>query len=315
MTRLKIIFMGTPEFSVNILNELIKIHDIVLVITQPDKIVGRKRQIEFSPVKKRALELGLNIFQPLNIRKEYEYVFNYPCDLIVTAAYGQIVGVKLLEYPRFKSINVHGSLLPKYRGGAPIQRSLINDEKETGITIMYMAKGMDSGDMLKQEKLIITDEDNSDSLFKKLALLGSKMILPTIEELINDKILPEVQDESLVTFAYNLTKEEEKLNFYKTAREVFCHIRGLSTNPGAYFMIDGLVFKVYDSLIADFTTHYEPGYICQITKNSFSISCKNKTVLSFFNIKPEGKGIMAVKDYLNGSGRQVLQIGKKVNDF
>ena len=145
--------MGTPEFGATILSELVKEHEVVLVVTQPDKVVGRKREIEFSAVKKRAIELDIPVFQPIKIRQEYKYIIeNYEFDLIVTAAYGQIVGTRLLEYPKYKSINVHGSLLPKYRGGAPIQRSIMNGDKETGITIMYMAKGMDSGDILSQEK-------------------------------------------------------------------------------------------------------------------------------------------------------------------
>ena len=182
--------MGTPEFGATILNELVKEHNVVLVVTQPDKMVGRKREIEFSAVKKKAIELNIPVFQPIKIRQEYNYIIeNYDFDLIVTAAYGQIVGTKLLNYPKYKAINVHGSLLPKYRGGAPIQRSIINGDKETGITIMYMAKEMDSGDILSQESLPILDSDNSDSMFKKLADLGSSMINKTIAELVNNKII------------------------------------------------------------------------------------------------------------------------------
>ena len=194
--------MGTPEFGATILSELVKQHNVVLVVTQPDKLVGRKREIEFSAVKKKAIELNIPVFQPINIRKEYQYIIdNYDFDLIVTAAYGQIVGTKLLYHPKYRSINVHGSLLPKHRGGAPIQRSIINGDKETGITIMYMEKGMDSGDMLAQESIKIEQTDNSDSLFIKLADLGAKMINQTIEKLVNNEIIPIKQNEEEVTYS------------------------------------------------------------------------------------------------------------------
>ena len=182
--------MGTPEFGATILSELVKEHNVVLVVTQPDKMVGRKREIEFSAVKKKAIELNIPVFQPIKIRQEYNYIIeNYDFDLIVTAAYGQIVGTKLLNYPKYKAINVHGSLLPKYRGGAPIQRSIINGDAET------------------QEKVQILDEDNSDSMFIKLAELGALMINKTIKDLVDDKLIPIPQNINDVTFAYNISHE------------------------------------------------------------------------------------------------------------
>lgn len=306
--------MGTPEFGATILSELVKEHEVVLVVTQPDKVVGRKREIEFSAVKKRAIELDIPVFQPIKIRQEYKYIIeNYEFDLIVTAAYGQIVGTRLLEYPKYKSINVHGSLLPKYRGGAPIQRSIMNGDKETGITIMYMAKGMDSGDILSQEKIAILDEDNNDSMFNKLALLGASMINKTITDLVNGNITPIKQNEEEVTYAYNISHEEELLDFNKSNREVFNIIRGLSSNPGSYFKIDGFNIKVYGSILDDRNTELEAGTICDVTKTSFSIACANKKMITFDSIKPEGKGIMSVKDFLNGKGRNLIIKGKKVN--
>ena len=311
---MNIVFMGTPEFGASILSELVKDHNVVLVVTQPDKMVGRKREIEFSAVKKKAIELNIPVFQPIKIRQEYNYIIeNYEFDLIVTAAYGQIVGTKLLNYPKYKAINVHGSLLPKYRGGAPIQRSIINGDKETGITIMYMAKEMDSGDILSQESLPILDIDNSDSMFKKLAVLGSSMINKTIDDLVNNKLTPIPQKVEEVTFAYNISHEEELIDFNKSSREVFNLIRGLSTNPGAYFKVDNFTIKVYDSELSSSKSNYEPGVICDVTKDSFSISCKDNTVITFKTIKPEGKGIMSVKDFMNGKGRSILIKGNKIN--
>ena len=312
---MNIVFMGTPEFGATILNELVKQHNVVLVVTQPDKLVGRKREIEFSAVKKKAIELNIPVFQPINIRKEYQYIIdNYEFDMIVTAAYGQIIGTKLLYYPKYKSINVHGSLLPKHRGGAPIQRSIINGDNETGITIMYMAKGMDSGDILSQESLKIELTDNSDSLFVKLADLGAKMINPTIEKLVNNEITPIKQNEDEVTYSPNISHEEELLDFNElTNVQVFNKIRGLSSNPGAYFKIDNFTIKVYESELVENNTNLDSSVICDVTKDSFSVSCKNGTILKFKSIKPEGKGIMNVKDFLNGKGRSILIKGKKVN--
>lgn len=307
--------MGTPEFGATILNELVKEHNVVLVVTQPDKLVGRKREIEFSAVKKKAIELNIPVFQPINIRQEYQYIIdNYQFDMIVTAAYGQIVGTKLLYYPKYKSINVHGSLLPKYRGGAPIQRSIINGDKETGITIMYMAKGMDSGDILAKESLKIDINDNSDSLFVKLADLGAKMINPTINRLVNNEITPIKQNEEEVTYAYNISHEEELLDFNNlTNLQIYNKIRGLSSNPGAYFKIDNFSIKVYDSVLNDSKTSLDSSVICEVSKDSFSISCKDETVITFKNIKPEGKGIMSVKDFMNGKGKSLIIKGVKVN--
>lgn len=312
---MNIVFMGTPEFGATILTELVKEHNVVLVVTQPDKLINRKKEIEFSAVKKKALELNIPVFQPIKIRQEYQYIIdNYDFDLIVTAAYGQIVGTKLLKYPKYKSINVHGSLLPKYRGGAPIQRSIINGDKETGITIMYMEKEMDSGDILAQESIPILSTDNNDSMFTKLADLGASMINKTIDLLVNNQITPIPQNKDEVTFAYNISHEEELVDFNKTNIEVFNLIRGLSTNPGSYFKVNNFMIKVYDSEPSNDKTNLEPGIICAVTKDSFSVSCKDGSVITFKNIKPEGKGLMSVKDFMNGKGRSILIKGNKVNE-
>lgn len=310
---MKIVFMGTPEFGAEILRELVKEHEVVLVVTQPDKEVGRKKVIEFSAVKKEALQLGIDVFQPVNIRKEYEHIINnYQFDIIVTAAYGQIVGTKLLYYPKYKAINVHGSLLPKYRGGAPIQRSIMNGDKKTGITIMYMAKGMDSGDILAQREIPILESDNSDTMFVKLAVLGRKMINHVIKDLVSGKITPQPQDEKLVTYAYNINHEEEQLDFYNhTSLEIFNQIRGLSSNPGAYFYINDLLIKVYRSEYSLENSTYEASTICEVKKDRFSIACKEGSI-SFLEIKPLGKGIMTVKDFMNGKGRNIVILGAKI---
>ena len=311
---MKIVFMGTPSFGATILKEILKKHDVVLVVTQPDKEVGRKRVIEFSAVKKVAIENNIDVFQPFSIRKEYEHIINnYKFDLIVTAAYGQIVPMKLINFPKYKAINVHGSLLPKGRGGAPIQRSIMYGEKETGISIMYMAASMDSGDILVQEKLDILDSDNCETLFEKMALLGAKMINPLIDDLEKENVNPIKQDESKVTYTYALTKDDEILDFNKSNYLVNCQIRALSPNIGATFYIDSKSYKVYEGFISNETYSGEVGEIVSVEKKSFKVLCDNQKAIEFRMIKPEGKNLMNVSDFLNGNGRNILIKGKKVS--
>jgi methionyl-tRNA formyltransferase len=304
--------MGTPQFGANVLEELNRLHEVVLVITQPDKLVGRKREIQFSPVKELALKYNLPIFQPQNIRNEEAEVYKYDFDIIVTAAFGQFVGTRLLNYPKYKAINVHGSLLPKYRGGAPIQRAIINGEQETGITIMYMAKKMDAGDILSQAKLAISDEDTADTIFDRLSHLGAKQVLEVIDKLEKGDINPIKQDESLATYSYNLTKEDEKIDFSKSAKSINQQIRGLCSNPGAYFTIDDLIYKVYSSEVSNTTTSFEPGTIIEISKKSFTIACGDTSAITFYEIKPEGRNVMKVSEFLNGKGRNIIIKNRRV---
>lgn len=311
---MKIVFMGTPNFAVPILEKILIKHEVVLVITQPDHL-DRKKRVVISPVKECAIKHQIPVFQPMKIRTDYQEIFNYDFDLIVTAAYGQIIGEKLLHYPKYKSINVHGSILPKYRGGAPIQRAIMNGDKETGITIMYMDKKMDAGDILEIQKIPILDSDTQDTLFHKLSLLGSEMILDVIWKLENKQVNPTKQDESQVTYAYNLSKDDEKIDFRKSAVEIFHQIRGLNSNPGAYFLIDQKVYKIYQSKVSNMIHHQGYGEIVRISKDSFEVSCKNGSVISILSIRPESKNVMSVKDFLNGSGKSVIILNKKIGEF
>ncbi len=310
---MKIIFMGTPQFAVPIAEEIKTKHEIVLVVTQPDQYNYKKKTVIFSPVKKWAIENNIPVFQPEKIRLEKEEVFKYEADLIVTAAFGQIIPEDMLEYPKYKAINVHGSLLPKYRGGAPIQRAIINGDSKTGITIMYMAKKMDAGDIIKIEELPILDSDNQDTMFEKLSELGKNMILDVIDDLEKGKVIATPQCESEVTYAYNLTKEDEIVNFNKTARDVFNQIRGLNSNPGAYFKLDDLNIKVYNSFVSEKITNEKPGIIIGISKNSFEISCKDGSVISITEVQLPSKNKMPARDFINGQGRKLLVIGKEIN--
>ena len=310
---MKIVFMGTPEFGVKILNALVLKHEVVLVVTQPDKLVGRKQILEYSPVKKRALELGIEVYQPESIRKEYEYIINnFEFDLIVSAAYGQIVGTKLLFYPKYKSINVHASLLPKGRGGAPIQRAIINGDKETGISIMYMEKGMDTGDILSQEKIDILDTDTSISLFEKLGTLGAKMINQTIDDLEQGNIKPINQNEEMVTYTYALTKEDEMLDFSQSAFLVNARVRGLAP-IAATFMLNGISYKVYKLEIINELTNMPYGSISEVGKKYFNVACGDHLQVRVNEIKPEGKNLMSVGDFLNGKGKNIIIKGNKLD--
>jgi methionyl-tRNA formyltransferase len=231
---LKIIFMGTPEFSVPILDALHQNYEVVAVVTQPDKEVGRHRILTPTPVKKYAIEHNLPVYQPEKIKEEYDNLISLNADLIVTAAYGQFVGVKLLHSPKYKAINCHASLLPKYRGGAPIHQAIKDGCLYTGVSIMYMEKKMDAGDVLNTVKVRIEDEDNCGTMFEKLSIAATNLLMETIPLLIEGKITPLPQNEEEATFAYNITNEEKRLDFTKDARSVFNHIRAYNPNPIAY---------------------------------------------------------------------------------
>lgn len=310
---MNIVFMGTPSFAVSIIDEIRKKHNVILVVTQPDVYNIKKKKFDYSDVKKYALENNLSLFQPEKIKTDYEEIIKLDVDLIVTAAYGQIVPEIVLNHPKYKAINVHGSLLPKHRGGAPIQRAIINGDKETGITIMYMAKKMDAGDILSQKSIPITLSDTQDSMFEKLSKLGAEMINDVIADLERGNINPIKQNEDEVTFSYNLTKEDELVTFDKEAIDVFNQIRGLNSNPGGYFIMDNQNVKVYSSKVSDKTHNCETGVIVGINKDSFDISCLNNTVISITEIKMPSKNKMSVRDFLNGQGKKLIVLGKKIN--
>lgn len=304
---LKIVFMGTPSFSVPILEALIEKYQVIGVVTQPDKMVGRKREIVYSPVKECAIKHNIPLFQPERIRNDYENIMALNPDLIVTAAYGQIVGMKLLNSPKYRSINVHASLLPKYRGGAPIHAAIKNGDSYTGVTIMYMEKAMDAGDILGTVKVPILDTDDCGSMFEKLSLAGRDLLLEVIPNLIDGKITPIKQIESDATFAYNVTKEEEKLDFNLPARSVFNHIRAYNPNPVAYMLLGNDSIKVYSSRVSDETHHTTPGEVIKITKKGFLMACGENTTLEILEVQPSGKKRMSARDFGNGALRKYLE--------
>ena len=302
---MKIVFMGTPEFSVNVLEGLLEKHEVVLVVTQPDKLVGRKQTLEYSPVKKCALEHGLKVFQPKKIKDEYQAVLDAKADIIITAAFGQFIPNVILEYPEYGCINVHGSLLPKYRGGSPIQTAIINGEKETGITVMYMASKMDSGNIIAQRSIPILDTDDNGTMFNKLSVLGRDLLMEVLPSIF-DKTNPSIpQDETKVTYAYNITHEQQFINWNKTSKEIVNLIRGLAPNPTALTSIDGTIIKVFKAKEVSVEEQYTPGEVIKLNKELLIATADG--AVSILELQQSGKNKMDVKSFLNG--QKILALG------
>ena len=304
----KVIFMGTPEFSVPVLEMLIKETNVIMVVTQPDSYVGRHHTLTYSPVKQVALDNNIEVYQPEKIRNEYEYILDKNPDIIITCAYGQIIPSVLLDTPKYKAINVHASLLPKLRGGSPLHRAIIDGYDKTGVTIMYMAPGMDDGDIITQEEIKINDTDNVGIIHDKLSVLGRDLLLKTLPSIFDGTNTRTKQDESEVTFAYNIKREEEKIDFNKTAREIYNQIRGLYPFPTAYLELNGEVIKVCSSRLGE-TKKGSCGEITSIYKDGIGIMCSDREII-LTRIKPSGKKEMDVKDYLNGKKDNLL--GEKI---
>jgi len=311
MKDLKVVFMGTPDFSVPVLKMLISNTNVIGVVTQPDKPVGRSGKISITPVKQVALENNIQVFQPNKIREEYQDILDLNPDIIITCAYGQIVPKEVLDYPRLGCINVHASLLPYHRGGAPIHRAIINGDKVSGVTIMYMGEGMDSGDIITQSEVEILDTDTAESLFDKLSILGSELLLNTLPSIINGTNERIKQDDSIATYSYNIKPEEEKVDFSKTRREVFNQIRGLNSWPVAYTYLDGKRLKVWESRIGNKYDYIETGIITNIYKDGIGVSTKDGELILTV-IQPEGKKKMNSSDYLNGLNNKKELLNKKL---
>lgn len=299
MKDIKVIFMGTPIFASIILDELIKKYNVIMVVCQPDREKDRKGNIIYSPCKKLAIENNIQVFQPLKIRDEYQKILDMNPDIIITAAYGQIIPDIVLNYPKYGAINVHGSLLPKLRGGAPIHHAIINGDKEIGVTIMYMDKRMDAGDIISQRAIPLTNDMNLDIAYEKLAILGRDLLIETIPSIINGTNNRIKQNENEVTFGYNITKEEEKINFDDTSMNVYNKIRGLSSVPGAYAIINNKRMKVYSSTISDIKSKNLPGVIEDIRNDGIYVNTKDY-IIKLTDIKLEGKKRCMVHEFING---------------
>ena len=305
MNNLKVVFMGTPEYSIPVLQGLIDNYNVIGVVTQPDKEVGRKKELEYSPVKKLALKHNIKVLQPVKIRKEFQEVLDLNPDIIVTCAYGQIIPTEILDYPKYKCINVHASLLPKYRGGAPLHRAIINGEKETGITIMYMAPGMDDGDIISQEKVAITDDETVGELHDQLSVLGRDLLLKTLPSIIAGTNKRIKQDETQVSLAKIIKKEDEVIDFETDAQSVHNKIRGLNPFPGGYGILEGKRIKLFKSRIINENSKKEPGTIIKVEKDGFVVQTGDKEVM-ILELQPEGKKKMTAKEFLNGTKEEEL---------
>lgn len=312
MKNKKVIFMGTPDFAVPILEKLIDLTNVVLVVTQPDREVGRKKEIKFSPIKEVALKNNIEVFQPERIRLDYNKILNVEADIIVTCAYGQIIPEILLDAPEYGAINVHASLLPKYRGGAPIHRAIINGEDKTGITIMYMDKGMDTGDMISKIECEISLLDNVGSLHDKLSSLGAKLLEESLPSIFAKTNKREKQNAEDATYAPTIKREDEIIDFTLTGKEIINKIRGLNPWPLANFILNDKEIKVLEATFEK-KNITELSKIEVVDKNNLAISCKDGLIY-LKKIKPYGKNIMTIKDFLNGIDKERLKREGNINN-
>lgn len=309
MTDKRIIFMGTPEISAFVLEGLVSAgYNVVALIAQPDRPVGRKKILMPVPTKVVAEAHNIPTYQPIKIRKEYDFVNELKPDVIITLAYGQIVPQGLLDIPTLGCINLHGSLLPKYRGAAPIQYALINNETVTGMTLMKMVKEMDAGEMYATEEVEISTLDNATSLFKKMGEAALRLILRALPLYLEGKLPGTPQDESLVTFAPSIKPEEEKLDLDKSKEELFGYIRALSDAPGAYLYLDELKLKIYQSEIVSDEMIGEVGEIVKADKKGLQMQTNNG-IISLLSVQLEGKKRMDYMSFING---QPHLLGKKL---
>ena len=312
----KIIFMGTPDFAVPVLQKLIADPSISIeaVVTQPDRKIGRKHILTPTPVKKAAVAADLNVLQPEKLRtsEELETLINMDVDLLITAAYGQILPNSLLEAPRLGAINVHASLLPKLRGGAPIHYALIEGHKEAGVTIMYMAEKLDAGDMLSQSAIPIEEEDNVGTLFEKLSIVGADLLVETLPAILDGSIVAVPQNEAEVTFARNISREQERIDWNKSARAIFNHVRGMNPFPSSFTTFEGGNWKIWEVVESFEETTAPAGTIVSVDQTIRVAAGDGKTVdIKVF--QPAGKQRMTTSDYLRGSGKN-LEAGKRLGE-
>lgn len=304
---MRIVYMGTPEFAVKPLEAIADAgYQVAACFTQPDKPKGRSKKLVPSPVKLKAEELNIPVYQPVRIREQenVEIIRDISPDMIVVAAYGQILPESILNLPEYGCINIHASLLPKYRGAAPIEWSIINGEKETGVTTMYMAKGLDTGDMIEKLVVPIESDDTGESLHDKLSIAGAELILTTIDKIKKGIAVRIPQQDELSCYASMLKKEMGQLDFRKSAAELERLIRGLQPWPCAFTKINGKGVKIYGAqVVLTSGTEFEalePGTIFNVTKKAFNIAC-GQDALCIRRLQPEGKKIMDAAAYMAGN--------------
>lgn len=306
--------MGTPKFSAPILQSLIDHdYDVLAVVTQPDRPVGRKHVLTASPVKQVAVANGLEVLQPAKLSgsPELDRAIALAPDLIVTAAFGQFLPTKLLKAAKVAAVNVHASLLPKYRGGAPVHYAIMNGDAETGVSIMFMVKKMDAGDVLAQRAIPITDQDDVGSMFDKLSDLGRDLLLETLPKLLAGDITPVEQDPEKVTFAPTIKPEEERVDLNLSAHLIDCKVRALRPHPTAHLYLNGVRTKLWQVRVLDQTTDLVPGCLVSHDKHHLAIATGEHGVLAIDELQPAGKPKLSITDFLNGS-TDTLTVGEQV---
>ncbi|WP_428958726.1 methionyl-tRNA formyltransferase [Levilactobacillus brevis] len=309
-----VIFMGTPQFSAPILSSLIDNgYDVLAVVTQPDRRVGRKHVLTASPVKQVAVAHDIEVLQPEKISgsSEMARAIELAPDLIVTAAFGQFLPTKLLKAAKVAAVNVHASLLPKYRGGAPVHYAIMNGDSETGVSIMFMEKKMDAGAVLAQRAIPITDQDDVGTMFAKLSDLGRDLLLETLPKLLAGELTPVPQDESQVSFSPTIKPEEERVDINLSARMIDCKVRALRPFPTAHIYLNGVRTKLWHVTVLDQKTDLQPGTVVSRDKHHLAIATGEQGVLSLDELQPAGKPKLSITDYLNGT-TDALTVGEQV---
>lgn len=308
-----VIFMGTPDFSVPVLRRILDDgYNVIAVVTQPDRPVGRKRVMTSPPVKTEAVKHGIPVLQPEKIRNkdELEKVIDLKPDLIITAAFGQILPKELLEAPKYGCINVHASLLPELRGGAPIHYAIIEGKKKTGITIMYMEEKLDAGDILTQVEVPISETDTVGSLHDKLSEAGSNLLSETLPRLLRGELTPVKQKDEEATFAYNIKREQERIDWSTGGEQIYNQIRGMNPWPVAYTTLDGQVVKLWESEKVPGSQSGEPGAVLKLEENGIIVGTGNDTAIKIVKLQPSGKKPMEAEEFLRGAGSK-LERGAK----
>ncbi|MDA7025913.1 methionyl-tRNA formyltransferase [Bacillus sp. CLL-7-23] len=310
MTR--IVFMGTPDFSVPVLNTLINDgYEVVGVVTQPDRPKGRKKVMTPPPVKEEAMKHGIPVLQPEKVREEQEIdkILDLKPDLIVTAAFGQILPSKLLDYPKYGCINVHASLLPELRGGAPIHYSILEGKQKTGVTIMYMVEKLDAGDMLAKVEVAIDEDDNVGTLHDKLSKAGAALLSQTVPKVVEGSVTPEKQDEERATYAPNIKREQERMDWSRSGEDLYNQVRGLNPWPVAYTLLFGQTLKIWEAQKVSAEKNASPGEVISIEKDGIIVATGDKTYLKITELQPAGKKRMKGEDFVRGTS---LQVGTKL---
>ncbi|EPD52844.1 methionyl-tRNA formyltransferase [Paenisporosarcina sp. FSL H8-0542] len=306
-----LVFMGTPEFSVPILTMLHEEgYSILAVVTQPDRPVGRKKVLTPTPVKKEALRLGLPVIQPEKLKgsPQLDEILSLQPDIVVTAAFGQLLPKEILEAPKYGCLNVHASLLPAYRGGAPIHQAVIDGQTETGVTIMYMAQKLDAGDIISQKSIPIEQSDTTGVLFEKLSVVGRDLLKETLPTIINGSNARLVQDESLVTFARNISREQERIDWKQSAQDIYNLVRGLNPWPVAYTTLKQENVKIWWGQPSQQTYSQPVGTVVELKVDRVIVQTGDKLAFEITELQPAGKKKMSAEEFLRGTGSK-LQIG------